>query len=271
MQSAIYKFERAMLRGEQLHMHYKQTKDWAQKHWHNYYEIVYFESCAGTCILNGECYPLFANALYLLTPKDFHQILPDADTPCTAYILSFSEQIVDRCLLDVLNKGPILLRSNDATGERICELYAVFLGKSKYRERHIKHLFNALLIGILEMGEGLSSIPRDISPIVRDSITYMLSFPSEELTLDALARKFGISTTYFSHLFHQSTGVPFKQYLTTLRIEHAMRLLEEAELSILEVGFECGFNTPSQFIRMFKKHTGVTPSVYRAQKQRSDH
>lgn len=48
-----------------------------------------------------------------------------------------------------------------------------------------------------------------------------------------------------------------------IRVEYAKRLLEEKELSVLEVGFESGFNTPSQFIRVFKDQVGTVPSKYK--------
>ena len=268
MSSTIYKYERSMLGGEPLRIHCKRDCNWAKKHWHNYYEIVYFEQCTGTCILNGERHTLAPRTLYLLTPKDFHEILPTAP-PCDAYILAFSEQAVDKQLLDALNRGAVVLEKPSALlGAQIAELQRIYTEKSEFRELQMRHLFNALLAQILEKGTALSAVPHDVNPIVRESIAYMLTFPAEEITLASLSKKFGISPTYLSHLFHKSTGIPFKQYLTALRIEHAKRLLEEKDLPIIEVGFECGFNTPSQFIRMFKSTMGTTPSDYRASKSR---
>ena len=49
----------------------------------------------------------------------------------------------------------------------------------------------------------------------------------------------------------------------------AKSLLEEDELPIIDIGYECGFNTPSQFIRAFKKTVEKTPSEYRIQKRNS--
>ncbi len=149
---------------------------------------------------------------------------------------------------------------------QIEELYTVFSGKSAFRDRYLHHLLNCILIRILEQGQHLSPAAKDIHPIVRESIAYMLANPSASISLRTFAEKFGITESYFSHLFHENAGVSFKQYLTSLRMECAKRLLSEGELSVIDVGFECGFVSPSQFSRSFKMHTGMTPSAYRAKK-----
>jgi AraC-like DNA-binding protein len=202
-----------------------------------------------------------------LTPKDFHEITTKESDDSYSLIISFSEQIVDKKIMKLLTEGAIVLYDLPTLlSAQIEELYDVFCHHSIYRDTHLKHLLNCILIHILEGGQRVSATAKDIHPIVRESISYMLTNPSEHITLDTLSARFGISKTYFSHLFRDSAGVSFKQYLTSLRIECAKRMLTEKELSVIDVGFECGFLTPSQFSRSFKQNTGMTPSQYRSQK-----
>ncbi|MBE6703408.1 MAG: helix-turn-helix domain-containing protein [Ruminococcaceae bacterium] len=267
MSGTIYKFEREMLKGEDIHIQKKQNHTWYKKHWHNYFEIIYYKNCVGYCTLNGVKHDLSKSCLFFLTPKDFHEIVTRETDNSHSIIISFSEQIVDKKLLDALTEKPIVLYDLPALlRDQIEELSVIFCGKTSYREQYLKHLLNCVLIRILETGQPLSVVSKDISPIVRESICYMLTNPAEHITLDTFAAKFGITKTYFSHLFHDSTGVSFKKYLTALRMECAKRMLCEKELSIIDVGFECGFLTPSQFVRSFKNHVGLTPSEYRARK-----
>lgn len=267
MSSPIYKFERDMLKGEVLHVQRKRDTNWYKRHWHNYFEIIYYKNCEGHCSLNGVEYPLRESCLFFLTPKDFHEIVTHERPDSYSLIISFSEQIVDRKLLDVLTEKPIVLYGvPERPADRIEELYEVFRGKSPYREQLLKHLLNSILIDILERGRPIDAVSKQIHPIVRESILYMLTNPASPITLDTFSEKFGITKTYFSHLFHNSTGVSFKQYLTSLRMEYAKQMLTEKEPPIIDVGFECGFLTPSQFSRSFKAHTGMTPSEYRAKK-----
>ncbi len=267
MNGTVYKFERDMLHGEAIHINKKEDCTWFKKHWHNYYEIIYYRNCVGYCILNGERFEISDNCLFLLTPKDFHEIITDDSPESYSFIISFSEQIIDKTILEALTAGPFTLYGISKEMEsQIEELYDVFKGGGNYRERHLFHLFNHILICILENGEFVNTLPHDVNPIVRESISLMLVDPAKNFTLDFFAQRFNITKTYFSHLFHENTGISYKQYLTALRLECAKRMLEENDLPVIDVGYECGFNTPSQFIRTFKKSVGMPPSKYRARK-----
>ena len=58
----------------------------------------------------------------------------------------------------------------------------------------------------------------------------------------------------FSRFFRQITGQTFSDYLITLRLDHASRLLVDSRLPVAEVCFQCGFNNLSNFNRIFKPH-----------------
>jgi AraC-like DNA-binding protein len=55
----------------------------------------------------------------------------------------------------------------------------------------------------------------------------------------------------------------FRDYLMRLRIETAARRLRSDDVSVLEVACSVGFNDPSHFARLFRRHMGVTPTAYR--------
>ena len=72
-----------------------------------------------------------------------------------------------------------------------------------------------------------------------------------------------ISPYYFSKLFKEDTGVNFIEYLTSVRIQEAKRLLLDGERSIKDICIEIGYQDPNYFSRIFKKHTGVTPTEFK--------
>ena len=57
--------------------------------------------------------------------------------------------------------------------------------------------------------------------------------------------------------------VAYKKYLTELRMEEAKRLLKETPLRIIDISQATGYNDVSYFIKVFQKHTGLTPAKYR--------
>lgn len=83
----------------------------------------------------------------------------------------------------------------------------------------------------------------------------------EALQIDTLAAEVGLSANYLSHKFKATYGVAFKAYLREIRVHHAKLLLREGR-PVKAVSHECGFNSVSYFIMVFKAHSGCTPAAY---------
>lgn len=265
----IYKFEKETLKGESLHARIKTGNTSYIKHWHSYYEIMYYKNCIGTCELNGESMPITPRCLFLLTPKDFHEIRTQDQETAVSVNLSFTEQLIDSRLLQSLQAGPIVVESvPQFLEERILQIHSAFKDGGKYRQLLMENLLNALLIDILELGKTIGAANPEVHPVVLKAITYLLMHPNREHSLTEVAKLHGISAPYFSRLFHMGTGVSFKQYEMNLRIEYAKRLLEGDQLPITDICYDSGFSTLSQFNRMFKKNVGVTPSRWRMDRRK---
>lgn len=87
----------------------------------------------------------------------------------------------------------------------------------------------------------------------------------EEFRLDELAREAGMSKFHFCRLFRKTTGLSPSRYFIRLRMEMARRLLRETSRSVIEVGLEVGYSSPSHFAQVFQREAGVPPSEYRRQ------
>lgn len=79
----------------------------------------------------------------------------------------------------------------------------------------------------------------------------------------------GYSASYFSHLFTKTFNMPFKTYITKLRINYAKFLLNSSNFSIVDIALDCGFSTQSHFTQAFKAIVGMTPLKYRQSKIKS--
>jgi AraC-like DNA-binding protein len=86
---------------------------------------------------------------------------------------------------------------------------------------------------------------------------------SEELSLSKVAKAVNINANYLSEKFKQVTGVNFVEYVTRIRFERARDLLRNPKLRISEIAFAAGFQSLSQFNRVFKKLARESPSQCR--------
>jgi AraC family transcriptional regulator len=95
-------------------------------------------------------------------------------------------------------------------------------------------------------------------------LEYIHAHLERDIKLADLAGAIGISQFHFSHLFKQSIGTSPHQYLIQQRIERAQQLLKQTDRSIVDIAFECGFNSHSHLSKQFRQLTGMTPKSYRS-------
>jgi YesN/AraC family two-component response regulator len=86
----------------------------------------------------------------------------------------------------------------------------------------------------------------------------------DRLSLRRLASDVGISPYRLSHRFHEVMGISFRAYLLRARLDRAKHLLAHSRASITEVAQAVGFGDLPRFDKLFKRDTGVTPSIYRS-------
>ena len=93
---------------------------------------------------------------------------------------------------------------------------------------------------------------------------YIDEHSREELSLTRIAKAVNMNANYLSENFKQVTGIKFVDYVAHARFKNACDLLRNSRLRISEIAFAVGFQSLSQFNRVFKKLSGKSPSAYRA-------
>ena len=123
---------------------------------------------------------------------------------------------------------------------------------------HLLQFYNGFQLKTQNIVGGLSPTHRRF---VRDYIAENLS---QKLTIDNLARTVNLSSFHFCRMFKQSFDDSPANYITKMRVDNAKHLMQKS-LSLTEISVESGFSHQSHMTQEFKKHTGLTPAMYRQQ------
>jgi AraC-like DNA-binding protein len=107
--------------------------------------------------------------------------------------------------------------------------------------------------------EALFSESRRIEKVVQ----FMNENFGKAIRLGEAAKLAGMTETAFSRFFKAKTGVTFVDCLNEIRLGHASRMLIDTTNSIAEIAYDCGFNSISNFNRIFKKKKGSRPKDFR--------
>lgn len=93
-------------------------------------------------------------------------------------------------------------------------------------------------------------------------LDYIDEHITEKISLSEVAALAGFTESSFSRWFAKLNGISFKKYVMSKKIEHAILLLETTDLKVIDIAFECGFDSISGFYDTFRKVTGTTPNKY---------
>ncbi|MNI15286.1 HTH-type transcriptional regulator YesS [compost metagenome] len=86
---------------------------------------------------------------------------------------------------------------------------------------------------------------------------------AKDIYLENIASEIGLSPKYVSRMFKEMTGTSITDYISLIRMVKAKELLTETDLKINEIAVRIGMNSRTTFLRMFKKHEGISPVDFR--------
>lgn len=89
-------------------------------------------------------------------------------------------------------------------------------------------------------------------------------------SIEYIAEKVFLSPSRLSHLFKESLGISLVQWRELQRIAESKKLLYFSNISILNIAKSLGYKDPLYFSKIFKKHTGLSPSEFRAIERHKD-
>lgn len=104
---------------------------------------------------------------------------------------------------------------------------------------------------------------REVNILLNPVLIYISENYSEKITLESVSKACNLSVFYLSKLFKKNTGMKFIDYINLYKIEKAKQLLENTDMSIINISMSLGYDESGYFSKVFKKVVGVTPSAYR--------
>lgn len=96
-----------------------------------------------------------------------------------------------------------------------------------------------------------------------NAISFIEDHYLEQVTLEEIATKSDISVRHLNRIFRAYFLTTPKAYLQRLRLERACTLIQQTNLSITEISYQCGFNDSNYLTRQFKKTYGMSPKSFR--------
>lgn len=146
---------------------------------------------------------------------------------------------------------------------KLAGLWESFASGSPVREplisKYLADILTAFLLHTPEDGEG-----RNHSGMAEDILSYVNEHFSEDIPIERLAEKAGLSQYHFIRTFKRETGFTPHEYIVHVRISTAKYLLKNTQLPVKSICFSTGFSSESVFCSSFKKQMGMTPGEYRA-------
>ena len=264
---------------------YHAERAWTELQARDSVEISLVVAGNGIHLVLDQAIPCKAGDIFVTPPNVPHRyFLEDGEGQLTVRKLSFlldDRWEGDEILSDSLRHGYGLFDDGSVTAyamlnrsmfERVSALYDAIEREATERKKAWRNAvwsnLSLLLIHVARYIDSSIQNRSSVSPQEWNLVLVAVQIVRKHcgdigLTLGSIAETLGVSKSRLSRIFQNLTGERFADYLRTVRIERACRLLGESNLTIEEIVRSCGLRDVPSFYKNFSLTMGVTPNEYR--------
>ena len=243
-------------------------------HYHPFYEFFYLIKGHCRFFIYHSSIELNAGDLLIIPPGQYHYNVYGKEPIHDRFALYFDEHFLTRELREQLplfaesEADAAVFHVEKAVREHVLSTFEQML--SYYREAStfgdtiLSYMFPAMLLYLSR--HVYEPELRETSPItaaMQDTVKYIHTNYSENITLEGAAGTAGLAPTYFSRKFKEIVGTGFRDYLTFVRLREAAEMLRRTHLPVSEIARQCGFNSSNYFGDAFRAAYGMSPRQYR--------
>lgn len=158
---------------------------------------------------------------------------------------------------------------HDCLAEQLQSCAGLYFGAQEFRELECSSMALHMLYLLLEncpytiAGEREYRAAQNSSLRINRITEYIAEHHQEQISLEDIADQEQITTYHASHFIRKILGISFQEYLNSIRFDHALRLLTQTDLSLLDICMESGFSSSRYLNQMFEKNFGCGAKEYR--------
>lgn len=231
-------------------------------HIHEETELIFIEKGCGTAYCDGIKYELGENTFFIVFPYQVHSYC-DFGKDTLAYTLIVKPDFLYDYVSVFSAAIPIspVFRYNKEDSDGIVSLLRL-AEKNKNDDTKVLSSLLTAVFGLLLKHYTITK-DKKLNASTEKILHYCKQNYTGDISLDSVAKALNISRSSVTHIFSDRLHIGFLEYVNSLRISQAARLLDDSSKTITEISDMVGFSTIRTFNRIFSKKTGMTPSKYR--------
>lgn len=241
------------------------------KHWHKNLEIDYVVKGRMWTAQNGIDRDITDGEYVVVNSEDVHQTCgKEPDERVKYLVVLFSYNYIKAYFEDYENYT-FDVDKNEQAKQRIAQLLKAIVfeveNKGKFSDLKISCAMSQILMILftkcrVKNPSASGSEPTDDLEYAKKAISFIKENYKEKISLEDISSYVGLTPTYFSRYFRQSTRKTFKNYLNLVRLENAMLDIQNNNTSETQAALTNGFPSVKSFISVFKSVYGCAPSEY---------